>query len=169
MSIKGFKNQYQFLSNFYNQPFNYNGIAYNSVVSAFFANMTTNEFQRNMIAKSLPSDAIKLYKRTSSKKRLSDKEKKDLMYNICKEKFSIPSLKDKLLATNNEELINETTWENPFWGITNDKGENQLGKILMKIRKELDKEQKEKEASGNQEQVQDIVKETKQELSDNQE
>ena len=91
------------------------------------------------------------------------------MYNICKEKFSIPSLKDKLLATNNEELINETTWENPFWGITNDKGENQLGKILMKIRKELNKEQKEKEASGNQEQVQDIVKETKQELSDNQE
>ena len=39
----------------------------------------------------------------------------------------------------------------------------------MKIRKELNKEQKEKEASGNQEQVQDIVKETKQELSDNQE
>jgi len=143
MSIKGFNGDNQYLSNFYHQPFNYNGIAYNNVVCAFCSQPITNEMQKNIIAKSLPSEAIKLYNKTKNKKDLSKKDKIELMYQICKEKFSIPSLSKKLLATGKEELINETTWDNTFWGITKDKGENQLGKILMRIRNELFKQQKE--------------------------
>ena len=58
-----------------------------------------------------------------------------IMYQINKNKFSDLELKQKLLDTNDEELVNHCN--NQEWGVYNGKGENKLGKILMKIRKEL--------------------------------
>jgi len=46
-------------------------------------------------------------------------------------------LKEELLATEDWELIEGNTWNDSFWGVCQRKGENHLGKILMKIRKEL--------------------------------
>ena len=46
-------------------------------------------------------------------------------------------LKRKLLATENECLIEGNTWGDRFWGKVNGVGENHLGQILMKIRDEL--------------------------------
>ncbi len=34
-------------------------------------------------------------------------------------------------------LIEGNTWRDTFWGIYEGKGENNLGKLLMKIREEL--------------------------------
>lgn len=83
----------------------------------------------------LPAQAVATLKKYSVKE-LSEEEQLDLMKNICKVKFSNKELKDKLLETQGE-LINETTWENSFWGTNKDKGENHLGLILEEIRSEF--------------------------------
>lgn len=66
----------------------------------------------------------------------------DIMHQILKQKFSNPSLKQKLLDTENAELIEGNTWGDTFWGvdISTGKGENHLGKLLMQVRDELRKE-----------------------------
>ena len=46
-------------------------------------------------------------------------------------------LKEKLLATENEELVEGNTWHDTYWGVCNRRGKNKLGKILMRIREEL--------------------------------
>ncbi len=41
----------------------------------------------------------------------------------------------KLLSP--EELVEGNWWNDTFWGVCNGEGQNNLGKILMKIRKEI--------------------------------
>ena len=48
-----------------------------------------------------------------------------------------PELKEKLLATGDAYLEEGNTWGDRIWGVYQGQGENRLGKILMKIRKEL--------------------------------
>ena len=62
----------------------------------------------------------------------------DIMYNICKAKFTQnETLKTKLLKTGDAMLIEGNTWGDRIWGQVNGVGENNLGKILMRIREEL--------------------------------
>jgi predicted NAD-dependent protein-ADP-ribosyltransferase YbiA (DUF1768 family) len=55
-----------------------------------------------------------------------------------KDKFSRnPELRVKLLNTGDLQLVEGNYWGDTFWGVCNGKGENHLGKILMRVRKEL--------------------------------
>ena len=57
------------------------------------------------------------------------------MFDIVLSKFaSNPVLKNLLLDTNNEELVEGNTWNDTYWGACNGRGQNHLGKILMKVR-----------------------------------
>ena len=61
-----------------------------------------------------------------------------LMFELVLEKFKQnPELKQKLLETGNQELIEGNTWNDTFWGVCNGQGQNWLGKILMLVRSEL--------------------------------
>tara|TARA_Y100000296_G_C5124172_1_gene231960 strand:+ start:697 stop:1053 length:357 start_codon:yes stop_codon:yes gene_type:complete len=42
-----------------------------------------------------------------------------------------------LLKTGDREIVEGNTWNDTFWGVCNGVGENQLGKILMYVRKML--------------------------------
>ena len=46
-------------------------------------------------------------------------------------------LKAKLLATGDEHLEEGNTWGDRIWGTVNGKGQNHLGKTLMRVREEL--------------------------------
>ena len=60
------------------------------------------------------------------------------MKDIVRAKFSQnEELAKKLLATNDEYLIEGNTWGDRFWGTVNGEGRNQLGIILMQVRDEL--------------------------------
>ena len=48
-----------------------------------------------------------------------------------------PLLTRALLATGDAALIEGNTWNDTFWGVCNNTGENNLGRILMKVREEL--------------------------------
>ena len=64
--------------------------------------------------------------------------KDQIMYEICLAKFTQnEELKEKLLATGNEELVEGNTWHDTYWGVCNRRGKNKLGKILMRVRSEL--------------------------------
>lgn len=65
-------------------------------------------------------------------------EKIEIMYEICKAKLQQhPYVKEKLLLTNNELLVEDSP-KDSFWGWGPDrKGRNELGKIWMRLREEL--------------------------------
>ena len=61
------------------------------------------------------------------------------MYNVLKAKFADTELREKLLATKNSILIEDSKTDS-YWGIGKvGKGKNMLGKLLMKVREEIRK------------------------------
>ena len=60
------------------------------------------------------------------------------MTDIVKAKFEQnEDLQKKLLATEDAYLEEENTWGDRIWGTVNGVGANNLGRILMNVRKEL--------------------------------
>ncbi len=72
-----------------------------------------------------------------------DKVKDDVMYKAIKAKFSQhDALREKLLATGESPIVHYSP-ENDYWGDGGDgSGKNKMGKILMKVRKELTPKQR---------------------------
>jgi ribA/ribD-fused uncharacterized protein len=66
-----------------------------------------------------------------------DEKKLEFMNWAVREKFKDEKLTELLLDTGEEELIEGNVWNDTFWGVCNGKGQNHLGKILMKVRDEL--------------------------------
>ena len=61
-----------------------------------------------------------------------------VMEGLVRQKFSNDwYLAERLLKTGDAELIEGNWWGDTFWGVCMGKGENNLGKILMKVRGEL--------------------------------
>ena len=140
--INEFRGKYYFLSNFYSAPVTYDGITYQNNEAAFHSAKILSG--REQFANLDPSSAKKLGR--SVKLREDWEEvKDDIMYEICKSKFSQNlNLGKKLLATGDEYLEEGTTgWHDNYWGncecdkCKNIEGKNTLGKILMRIREEL--------------------------------
>ena len=133
--INKFRGKYYFLSNFYETPVTWNGLTYLNNEAAFQSAKTFSD--RECFTNLDPSSAKKLGRKVQLR---SDWEnvKDDVMYEICKAKFSQNTeLKKRLLSTGNEHLEEGNTWGDKIWGTVNGVGENRLGKILMRIREEL--------------------------------
>ena len=135
--IDEFKEKYSFLSNFYIAPVAYNGLTFQSSEAAYQAQKTLNEGQRRKFTKLAPNKA-KAKGRNVILRDDWEEVKDQIMYEICLAKFSQnKDLKEKLLNTGNEELIEGNTWHDTYWGVCNRRGKNKLGKILMKVREVL--------------------------------
>lgn len=137
--ITEFKYPYRWLSNFQMCQIEYEGVIYPSTEHAYQAAKTLDIKLRQAIAKlSTPGEA----KKYANKIKLRDnwdKIKEQVMYDVCKYKFTMhPDLKAKLLSTNEEELIEGNYWGDTYWGeCPLGNGQNKLGKILMRIRNEI--------------------------------
>ncbi len=68
-----------------------------------------------------------------------DQKKLGFMKAVVRQKFTHnPELKEKLLATGEEELVEYAPWGDRFWGVDSEgHGKNHMGKILMELRAEL--------------------------------
>ena len=136
--IVGFKDEYGFLSNFYNHTVKVNGLFFQNNVAAFLAQMYSNKNQQRYFTKLLPAAAIRFFEMTRIKPPTDwDSKKEQIMYNICKNKFTNQRLREQLLATGDAELINESNFANDYWGRHDGQGENMLGKVLMRLRQEF--------------------------------
>lgn len=135
LAITAFKGDYFFLSNFYNAPVSYCGHLFQNNEAAFQAAKCPARMHE--FCGLNPRDAKWLGRRVRLR---PDWElvKYDVMYEVCKSKFTRnPDLRAKLLATGEAELIEGNTWGDQEWGVCRGVGENHLGKTLMKIRSEL--------------------------------
>lgn len=123
-----------FLSNFYPCEVGFAGIVYPSVEHAYQAAKTVDPEERQMIL-ALPTAGAA--KRAGRKLTLRE-DWNDMRYHVMWEllliKFKDPVLRNKLLLTAPEELVEGNTWGDTYWGVCNDEGENTLGKILIHIR-----------------------------------
>lgn len=65
--------------------------------------------------------------------------KLQVMENCLRIKFNQEPYKSKLLSTGDQYIQEGNFWNDKFWGVClkTHKGENNLGKLIMKIRKEL--------------------------------
>jgi len=136
--VESFDKEFRFLSNFYRGPLMYRGIAYPTSEHAYQAAKTLNENSRmNISVLNTPADA-KRYGKTVQLRPYWDEMKIKVMAEIVRAKFiQNPSLREKLLATDDIILEEGNTWGDTYWGICKGEGENHLGKILMELRDDL--------------------------------
>lgn len=140
--ISNFDNKYAFLSNFYDSPIAIDGITYPTVEHFFQAQKTLDQDERLKIADAATPGRAKRLGRTVSLRKDWEVVKDDVMRIGLRAKFSDEKLKIRLLATNDEELIEGNWWHDNYWGSCscpkcNSQGKNTLGKLLMELRNEL--------------------------------
>lgn len=141
--IAMFDGKYAFLSNFYPSPFTVDGITYPTVENWFQAWKCKDPVQFKAIATAKTPGEAKRIGRHCALRPDWERIKTSVMYDGLKHKFSDPTLKQMLLDTGDEELVEGNTWHDNTWGncvcpkCTDIQGRNMLGIILMDIRKEL--------------------------------
>lgn len=135
--INDFRGNYFFLSNYYSCKVTYNGVTYQNTEAAFQAQKSTDKNVQRSFSSLTPNEAKRRGRNVNLRKDWED-VKTQLMYEVCKAKFTQnTTLKEKLLSTENQELVEGNTWGDTIWGMVDGEGENRLGKILMQIRSEL--------------------------------
>ena len=142
--IKRFDGEYEFLSNFYTTEVEYQGDKYPSSEHAFQAAKTDCDVERYEIKIASTAGKAKRLGRAATLRKSWESEKIAVMAEVLEDKFSEGSkLADRLLATGDAQLIEGNYWHDNFWGdctcgrCKSIKGENWLGKLLMKRREEL--------------------------------
>ena len=161
--IDRFWEQYRWLSNFWEVEIKFDGITYPSVEHYYVA-MKVDEPQKITIK--VDKEDVEVYMdvqqireyiselETSSKAKTFGKEQikqrkdwEDLKISIMKygleQKYNQEPFRTKLIETGDEYIQEGNTWKDTFWGVDLDTGEgkNVLGKMIMKIRENLIKEE----------------------------
>lgn len=137
--INSFSGAYIWLSNFYQCPLKYKGLLYPTLEHAYQAAKTNNKEEIQMIRKCLTPGQAKKAGRLITIRGDWDSKKIKIMKTLLKIKFKDKELKNRLLATGDEELIEGNWWGDDFWGFCfkKNQGQNILGKLLMEVREEL--------------------------------
>lgn len=134
-----FIKEYYFLSNFYPVEVEFDGIRYPSSEAAYQAQKSLDPSVRAKFAEYRADIA----KKEGQKVKLRpdwDSVRVGIMEAIVKAKFAQhPDLAEKLINTGSMHLEEGNRWGDIFWGVDKKTGvgENNLGKILMKVREEL--------------------------------
>lgn len=144
--IKFFKDDHRFLSNFFPAPVEFEDVVYPSTENAYQAAKTLDGILRSNLLHMTAGQAKRFAEKNITKREDWRDINLQLMYELNLQKFSkYDNLKQLLLATGDEVLEEGNYWHDNFWGncycpkCVDIKGENHLGKILMKVREELKK------------------------------
>lgn len=139
-TIDRFSGRYHFLSNFSSAEVWLDGESYPSTEHAYQAAKTDDRFARLAIRSASTPNEAKRLGRTVDLREGFDDERVEVMYELVRQKFrQHPHLTEKLLATGDSELIEGNWWGDTFWGVCKGRGDNNLGKVLMRVRDELQK------------------------------
>jgi hypothetical protein len=140
IKIPFYENSYFVFHNFSAHAIKYNGVVYPTAEHAFhvskFDDVKIKEEIKNAES---PLKAFELGKKYKPFRKTNwDEIKVNVLYEIIKEKVKQhEEVRKALLVTGDEEIIEDNPNDN-FWGSGKDgKGQNNTGKILMKIRQEL--------------------------------
>ena len=134
--IDNFSSKHHFLSNFYPEDMEYEGETYFSSEHAYQAAKATNEEDKQKVRRATTAYASKKAGRAILCRKDWENVKEDVMLEVLRAKFSNLKLKEMLLETGEEELVEGNTWGDTYWGVCKGKGKNALGRALMKVREE---------------------------------
>jgi len=143
--VDSFKDDYEKFRNFYPVVIHFESINFPSVEHAYVAAKSTDIFFRKRIAE-LPADQAGKAKIMGRKVfiRLDwDMVKIAYMKRFLHQKFAYDEFRSLLLSTGDMLLIEGNYWHDNYWGdcycpkCKDIKGKNNLGKLLMKVRKEI--------------------------------
>ena len=141
--IDCFEGKYDFLSNFYEHPIQYNGIVYPTNEHFFQAMKSLKEEERKMIAAAPTPGKAKRLGRAVTLRSDWETIKYDIMLMGLRLKFCDKDLREKLRATGDEYLIEGNWWHDNTWGdcscerCKTIRGRNELGRLLMQVRNEI--------------------------------
>lgn len=155
--INEFRGPYRWLSNFWTSPFTLNAVGcvpeiypgltgrftFSSVEQAYVAAKTDNPLVQLQVMRLKTPGEMKRFGKTISLRSNWEQIKLPVMSLLVAQKFiQNQDLAKKLVETGDHVLIEGNTWHDRFWGkcfCPNHVGEgkNELGKILMNVRKGL--------------------------------
>lgn len=133
--INDFQGEYRWLSNFDQNSFELDGRRWISNEHYYQANKAVDDLDYEYVADALTPGEAKRRGREIEIEGRWDMVRDRVMWKGLYAKFTQnPNLKDKLLATGDEELVEGNTWHDTYWGVCNGVGKNKLGKMLMVLR-----------------------------------
>ena len=140
--INTFKGTHGFLSNFSPSLIRYEGLMYPTVEHAYQATKAQNFSEKvEICGAATPVDAKRMGKEvlmTPQDIINWNKKKLTVMEELLRLKFLEGSVLGRLLVdTGSHELVEGNWWGDTFWGVCRGVGENNLGKLLMKIRSDI--------------------------------
>ncbi len=143
-NIKGFFDEYRWLSNMHDCAILFMGLGFNSTEAAYQACKNTNI----VIAKQFQNMTglqAKNYSNNITVRKDWPKIKYNIMAQLIFQKFLLHlPLREMLLDTGDKYIEETNYWKDTYWGVCDGVGENNLGKIIMATR-EYFKKQKEYE------------------------
>lgn len=141
--IDQFTGEHYFLSNFFDPaPVVYDDTEYPTTEHAYQAAKTLDPEERRQIQKApTPGQAKKLGRRVKLR-RDWESIKDAVMLDLCRQKFRDSRLRQLLLDTGDQELVEGNWWGDVYWGVCKGTGRNMLGKLLMQVRDEIRQEQR---------------------------
>lgn len=136
--ISSFQGNYRFLSNFWLADVVFEGETYRSNEHAYVAAKTLDPAVRDQVRLVFFPGHVKKLGRQIQLRADWEQIKLQVMEDLVRYKFTHhPNLANELHRTGDQMLIEGNTWGDTFWGMCRGRGENHLGKILMKVREEL--------------------------------
>jgi ribA/ribD-fused uncharacterized protein len=143
--IYGFKGEYRWLSNFYGMNLVINGLYYPSLEHAYQAAKCLNFKDAEAVRTAGTPGQAKRRGRKAELKPGFDEMKLVLMYRLLTVKFGSPAngmpanpLREKLFKTDDCHIEETNDWGDRYWGVCNGTGSNYLGKLIMKVREDMD-------------------------------
>jgi N-glycosidase YbiA len=132
------KEPHGYMSNYKKARFFIYGRWWNWVEAPYQAQKTLDPDEQELIYQSKTNNESRLLGQKVTMRPDWDQVKYQVMYECCMAKFlQHKDLRDQLIATGDEELV-ENSPVDYYWGCGADgSGKNMLGKVLMRVRTEL--------------------------------
>lgn len=131
-----FRNEYDFLSNFYRSPIVVGKYTFQCAEAAFQAMKCTKESDVIALTKMNGAEAKKFGRRVDLRKNWNTYRLRAMQYVLDLKFQQNPGLLSRLKAIE-EPIVENNTWNDTFWGVCNGVGKNHLGKILTAIKEKV--------------------------------
>jgi ribA/ribD-fused uncharacterized protein len=142
MDIREFRGPTRWLSNYHEQSILWRGVQFPTNEHAYQADKCADPRIREIFATLQKPRYAQLLGQVIQCRPDWEQDKLRVMLDINRLKFANEPLREMLLATGDGQLVEGNTWHDNFWGTClcdkcGNRGQNNLGKILMQIRLEL--------------------------------
>jgi ribA/ribD-fused uncharacterized protein len=124
------------LSNFAPVKIELNGLVFPTVEHAYMSAKSDDEEWKKFCSNSInKAGDVKRQSRNITLKENWNEIKLDVMTECVKQKFNQEPYRTKLLETGVQHIQEGNRWNDKFWGVClkTNKGENNLGKLIMDI------------------------------------